>query len=177
MTNDVELTAQAVAASIKPMPSTTLRGLTAPNSSDVTDAVVDVTIRPPISRDDVTRSASGRRWLGLLREHDFRQLFIADSGSQLGTQVGMLALPLVAAVTLHATAFEMGVVSAADTLVPTPTLELVEQRFGFLPEIRRPELFRDNPFAAIYDIGRTASELGVRPRGNWRNMTAEAGPR
>ena len=117
MTNDVELTAQTAAVTVMPV---SLVAASAPGAIDrggVTDGLADVTIMPPVSDDDVTRTASpGRRRLGLLAEHDFRQLFIADSGSQLGTQVGMLALPLVAAVTLHATAFEMGVVSAADTL-------------------------------------------------------------
>jgi MFS family permease len=55
------------------------------------------------------------RW-GLLREHDFRQLFIADTISQLGTQVSMLALPLVAVLTLHATPFEVGLLATFETL-------------------------------------------------------------
>ncbi len=54
--------------------------------------------------------------LGLLREHDFRQLYTADTISQIGTQVSMLALPLVAVRTLHASNFEMGVLAACETL-------------------------------------------------------------
>ncbi len=54
--------------------------------------------------------------LGLLRQHDFRQLFIADTISQLGTQVTMLALPLVAVVALKARPFEVGVLAACETL-------------------------------------------------------------
>ncbi len=46
--------------------------------------------------------------LGLLRDHDFRQLFVADTISQIGTQVTTIALPLVAILTLHATPFEVG---------------------------------------------------------------------
>src|SRR5215467_8855198 len=77
----------------------------------------DVTPAVPASPDDVTAARVGRRSrLGLLREHDFRQLFLADTGSQFGTQIGWLALPLTAAVTLHATVFQMGLVTAADTL-------------------------------------------------------------
>ncbi len=53
---------------------------------------------------------------GLLREHDFRQLFIADTISQLGTQVSLLALPLVAVLTLHATPFEVGLLATFETL-------------------------------------------------------------
>ena len=54
--------------------------------------------------------------LGLLREHDFRQLFVADTISQLGTQVSQLALPLVAVLVLHASNFAVGVLIACDTL-------------------------------------------------------------
>ncbi|HEX6500674.1 MAG TPA: MFS transporter [Micromonosporaceae bacterium] len=53
---------------------------------------------------------------GLLHDHDFRQLFAADTVSQLGTQVSLLALPLVAVVALKATPFEVGVLTAAETL-------------------------------------------------------------
>jgi MFS family permease len=53
--------------------------------------------------------------LGLLREHDFRQLFVADTISQIGSQVSMLALPLVAVLTLHASPFEVGVLAACET--------------------------------------------------------------
>jgi len=54
------------------------------------------------------------RW-GLLRDHDFRQLFVADTISQVGSQVSLLALPLVAVLTLHATPFEVGALAACDT--------------------------------------------------------------
>ncbi len=54
--------------------------------------------------------------LGLLRQHDFRQLFGADTISQIGTQVSMLALPLVAIRTLHAGNLAIGVLTACQTL-------------------------------------------------------------
>ncbi|MBF8188386.1 MFS transporter [Nonomuraea sp. K274] len=53
---------------------------------------------------------------GLLREHDFRRLFLADTASQAGTQVLMLALPLVAVTALRASAFEVGLLGACQTL-------------------------------------------------------------
>ncbi|WP_344855955.1 MFS transporter [Amycolatopsis ultiminotia] len=46
----------------------------------------------------------------------FRRLWAGDSASQLGTFVGMTAIPLLAAVTLAATPFEMGLLTAAETL-------------------------------------------------------------
>src|SRR5438132_8388553 len=54
------------------------------------------------------------RW-GLLREHDFRQLFFADTISQIGTQVSVLALPLVALLSLHATPLQVGILAAGET--------------------------------------------------------------
>jgi MFS family permease len=54
--------------------------------------------------------------LGLLRDHDFRQLYAADTISQLGTQVSLLALPLVAVRSLDASNFEMGILAACETL-------------------------------------------------------------
>lgn len=54
--------------------------------------------------------------LGLLREYDFRQLFVADTVSQVGSQVSLLALPLVAVLVLGASNLEVGVLAACGTL-------------------------------------------------------------
>ncbi|WP_238008766.1 MFS transporter [Dactylosporangium sp. AC04546] len=68
---------------------------------------------------------------GLLRDHDFRQLFTADTISQVGTQVSVLALPLVAVLTLQASPLEVGVLTAAETaaflLVGLPAGALVDR--------------------------------------------------
>ncbi|MGW4470447.1 MFS transporter [Nonomuraea sp. NPDC004354] len=53
--------------------------------------------------------------MGLLRHRGFLLLFGADTISQVGTQVSMVALPLVAVVALRATPFEMGLLVAAET--------------------------------------------------------------
>jgi MFS family permease len=50
-----------------------------------------------------------RRRGGLLWHQDFRRLWFGDTVSQLGTQVTVLALPLVAVKTLGATTFQVGV--------------------------------------------------------------------
>jgi MFS family permease len=47
---------------------------------------------------------------------DFRRLWAADTASQLGMFVGITAVPLLAAVTLAATPFEMGLLTMAETL-------------------------------------------------------------
>lgn len=51
----------------------------------------------------------------LFRHADFRRLFAGDTASQFGTFVGNTAVPLLAAVTLAATPFEMGLLAAAET--------------------------------------------------------------
>ena len=74
---------------------------------------------------------SMRTRLGVLVDFDFRQLFLADTVSQLGTQVTQLALPLVAVLALHASAFEVGLLAAADTaaflIVGLPAGALVDR--------------------------------------------------
>ncbi|WP_290058946.1 MFS transporter [Amycolatopsis solani] len=52
----------------------------------------------------------------LFRHADFRRLWAADTASQFGTAVGYTAIPLLAAVTLAATPFEMGLLTAAETV-------------------------------------------------------------
>jgi MFS family permease len=49
----------------------------------------------------------------LFADRDFRLLFGADTASKLGTQVTMLALPLIAAVALQATPLQVGLLTAA----------------------------------------------------------------
>lgn len=59
----------------------------------------------------------GRRGLrGLWRSPDFRRLWLSLTVTSFGAQVTNLALPLTAALLLHATAWEMGVLVALETL-------------------------------------------------------------
>ena len=51
----------------------------------------------------------------LLRHRDFRHLWAAETVSELGTQVTLLALPVVAVTVLDATPLQMGVLSALET--------------------------------------------------------------
>ncbi|HKG24292.1 MAG TPA: MFS transporter [Thermomicrobiales bacterium] len=53
------------------------------------------------------------RRTGLWLHRDFLRFWAAQSVSQVGTQVSMLALPLIAALTLDASPFEVGVLAAA----------------------------------------------------------------
>src|SRR6202521_2932343 len=52
---------------------------------------------------------------GLSRHRDFRLLWGGETISELGSQVSILAIPLVAVRTLHATTFEVGALTASST--------------------------------------------------------------
>jgi MFS family permease len=53
---------------------------------------------------------------GALRHHrDFRLLWGGETVSELGSQISLLAIPLLAVKTLHATTFQMGLLTAAST--------------------------------------------------------------
>jgi MFS family permease len=60
--------------------------------------------------------AALRRYAGLLRERNFRRLWLAQTVSQVGTQVTNLALPLVAILVLQASAFEVALLGAIEFL-------------------------------------------------------------
>lgn len=55
------------------------------------------------------------RFTGLWRHREFMWLWGSQTVSQFGTQVSLLAIPLTAAVTLDASAGQMGIVTAAET--------------------------------------------------------------
>lgn len=55
------------------------------------------------------------RFMGLWRHANFLRLWTGQTISQFGSQITLLALPLAAALTLHATPAEMGILSAAET--------------------------------------------------------------
>src|SRR5687767_2155595 len=61
---------------------------------------------PPVSR-------PRRRSLAFHR--DFRQLWIGDALGQTGAQLAGLVLPVYAVASLHATAWQMGALNAAQT--------------------------------------------------------------
>ncbi len=64
----------------------------------------------------VRRVTSHRRAGGTLLWHgDFRRLWGGETISEVGSQVSLLAIPLVAVRLLHATTFQVGVLTAAST--------------------------------------------------------------
>jgi MFS family permease len=68
----------------------------------------------PPADDAVTPPRRDR--LGLLRQRDFRLLWLGESTSTLGSAISGVALPLVAVVVLHAGAFMMGLLAAVTWL-------------------------------------------------------------
>jgi MFS family permease len=70
---------------------------------------------PPTAQAD-TPASPARIHGGLFGHHDFRQLFLGDTLSQLGTQLTGLALPVVAVKLLHASAFQMGLLGFCEFL-------------------------------------------------------------
>ncbi|MCP2168423.1 MFS transporter [Goodfellowiella coeruleoviolacea] len=56
---------------------------------------------------------SGR---SLFHHRDFRQLWFGDAISQFGSEVGRLAMPMIAVVALAATPFQVGLVTTAETI-------------------------------------------------------------
>ena len=71
-------------------------------------------------------------------------------------------------------AYDCFYLSARDTFAREETLAFMERRFGRLPEIRDPDLYQDNPHAAIWDLQRCENLLGLSSESNWREFVAGA---
>ena len=68
--------------------------------------------------------------------------------------------------------YEVFTISAANGLNPRPTLEMARERWGTLPEIRKPDIFKNDPFASVIDISAARDRLGYQPTSDWRKMVA-----
>ena len=69
--------------------------------------------------------------------------------------------------------YEVFWASAAGTYAPQPTLELLRDLHGSLPEVRRPRLYEDIPNAAVFDISAARERLGWEPTGSWKQSLDE----
>ena len=92
------------------------------------------------------------RFTGLWRHPEFLKLWTASAISDVGSQVSALALPLIAALTLGATAWQMGLLSAASS---APVLLV-----GLLAGVWVDRL-RRRPVLIAADIGRAVLLLTV----------------
>ena len=102
------------------------------------------------------RGRPGELW----RRGDFVRLWAAQSISAVGSQVTLLALPLVAALTLEASAFEIGVLAAAET---APFLLVGLFAGVWVDRLRR------RPILIATDLGRAALLLAI-PLAAWLGL-------
>jgi UDP-glucose 4-epimerase len=82
-----------------------------------------------------------------------------------------VAAATVAAVTLD-TDFDTFFLGAPNTLCDEPTLERLHARWGYVPELRRPDLYADDPTAGLYDSSKAREKLGFAPSRDWRALLA-----
>ena len=68
--------------------------------------------------------------------------------------------------------FEIFTIAAGEGLNTLPTLEVARERWGKLPEVRHPELYRMNPTASILDISKARERLGYEPTVNRADLLA-----
>jgi MFS family permease len=97
----------------------------------------------------------------LLRQPEFLKLWAAQSISQLGDQITLLALPLVAVLTLDASAAQMGFLVAAE-LMPHLLFSLLagvwiersrrRRRLMIVADVGRALLLASVPLAAAFDV-------------------------
>ncbi len=92
------------------------------------------------------------RRAGLWNNYDFMQLWTSETVSQIGAQITLVALPLLAALSLDASAAEMGMLTAAGT---APPLLLGLFAGVWIDRLRR------RPIMVATDFGRAAVLLAI----------------
>jgi predicted MFS family arabinose efflux permease len=97
----------------------------------------------------------------LLRQPEFLKLWAAQSISQIGDQITYLALPLVAVLTLDASAAQMGLLTAAElgpnlifSLLAGVWIERSQRRrhLMIVADVARAALLASVPLAAAFDV-------------------------
>lgn len=66
--------------------------------------------------------------------------------------------------------YDVFFVGAADGLNTRPTLEMLKERFGHVPEVRDPALYERNPCAGVFGIAHARARLGYEPTLTWRDF-------
>ena len=99
----------------------------------------------------------------LWRHRQFRPLWAAETVSQLGTQVTVLAIPLMAIQVLHATTFEVGALEAVQF---APFIIVGLQAGAIVDRLRR------RPVMMAYDVGRAVvlATLPIASGFGWLTM-------
>jgi MFS family permease len=94
------------------------------------------------------RALGGRLW----RKADFMRLWVGQTISEAGTQVSALAVPTVAILLLHASPFEVGLLTALEFL-PFPVLGLVAGVYA--------DRLKRRPLMIWSDLGRMVALLTI----------------
>src|ERR1700682_2434875 len=94
------------------------------------------------------RALGGRLW----RNADFMRLWVGQTISEAGTQVSALAVPTVAILLLHATPFQVGLLTALEFL-PFPVLGLVAGVYA--------DRLKRRPLMIISDLGRMVTLVSI----------------
>ncbi|MGE0723993.1 MAG: NAD-dependent epimerase/dehydratase family protein [Alphaproteobacteria bacterium] len=76
------------------------------------------------------------------------------------------------ALLLNDVRFEAFWVSGPNTLAPEPTLERFARRAGRAPTVTRPEVYRDSPYAPLYDLEHARRRLGFAAAHDRRDLLA-----
>ncbi|MEJ7696510.1 MAG: MFS transporter [Candidatus Limnocylindrales bacterium] len=97
-------------------------------------------------------TSPARRVESVLRNADFNRLWTAETISQFGTQVSLLAIPLVAVTLLHATPFEVALLG---------TIEFLPFILFSLPAGAWVDRLRRRPILIAGDLGRAVMLASV----------------
>jgi nucleoside-diphosphate-sugar epimerase len=69
--------------------------------------------------------------------------------------------------------YEAFFITASDGLNTRPTLDMLRERYGAEPPVRKVSYFESNPFASILDGARARARLGFAPTISWRDMLGQ----
>ena len=61
-------------------------------------------------------------------------------------------------------------ITASDTFEAEPTLRHLERLYGSVPEVRKQDVYRQNPHAGVYDTSRAREILGWTPSVTWADL-------
>lgn len=64
------------------------------------------------------------------------------------------------------------IITAADTFEAAPTLSHLEQTYGSLPRVIKPEIYAKDPHASAFDISRAREILGWNPSARWAEFSS-----
>jgi MFS family permease len=108
----------------------------------------------------VFRSAgqSIRHRLGLLRQVDFRRLWVGETISQFGSQVSLLAIPYIATVSLQSAPFEVALLAAIQFL---PFLLFTLPAGAWVDRLRRRPILISGDLVRVVALGTIAVAWGL----------------